>query len=81
MRRRLPPGAGLPGSLREHIVSNEEVVYKPLEELFVDAPWYQGRVVLVGDAVHATTPHLGQGRVWRLRMPSCCAKRCSRPTA
>ncbi|WP_201286673.1 FAD-dependent monooxygenase, partial [Klebsiella pneumoniae] len=52
---------GLPGSLREHIVSKEEVVYKPLEELFVDAPWYQGRVVLVGDAVHATTPHLGQG--------------------
>ncbi|MCS5982409.1 FAD-dependent monooxygenase [Klebsiella quasipneumoniae subsp. similipneumoniae] len=61
MRRRLPPGAGLPGSLREHIVNNDEVVYKPLEELFVDDPWYQGRVVLVGDAVHATTPHLGQG--------------------
>uniref|UniRef100_UPI001F5ECAB4 tyrosine-type recombinase/integrase n=1 Tax=Klebsiella variicola TaxID=244366 RepID=UPI001F5ECAB4 len=61
MRRRLPPGAGLPGNLREHIVNNDEVVYKPLEELFVDDPWYQGRVVLVGDAVHATTPHLGQG--------------------
>ncbi|HBS3081403.1 TPA: FAD-dependent oxidoreductase [Klebsiella variicola subsp. variicola] len=61
MRRRLPPGAGLPGSLREHIVNNDEVVYKPLEELFVDDPWYQGRVVLVGDAVHTTTPHLGQG--------------------
>ena len=38
MRRRLPPGAGLPGSLREHIVNNDEVVYKPLEELFVDDP-------------------------------------------
>ena len=24
-------------------------------------PWHNGRVVLIGDAVHATTPHLGQG--------------------
>ena len=25
------------------------------------APWYRGRAVLIGDAVHATTPHLGSG--------------------
>ena len=25
------------------------------------APWYRGRVVLIGDAAHATTPHCGQG--------------------
>jgi 2-polyprenyl-6-methoxyphenol hydroxylase-like FAD-dependent oxidoreductase len=24
-------------------------------------PWYSGRVVLIGDAVHATTPHLASG--------------------
>ncbi len=24
-------------------------------------PWYKGRVVLIGDAVHATTPHLASG--------------------
>ena len=24
-------------------------------------PWYQGRVVLIGDAAHATTPHLASG--------------------
>ena len=25
------------------------------------APWYKNRVVLIGDAVHATIPQLGQG--------------------
>lgn len=61
MRNRMPNSEGLIGELREQITNNEEVVYKPLEELFVDAPWYSNRVVLIGDAVHATTPHLGQG--------------------
>ena len=61
MRQRMPADDGIIGQLREQIVDNDGVVYKPLEELFVDAPWYQQRVVLIGDAVHATTPHLGQG--------------------
>ena len=25
------------------------------------APWHRGRVVLIGDAAHATSPHVGQG--------------------
>jgi 2-polyprenyl-6-methoxyphenol hydroxylase-like FAD-dependent oxidoreductase len=29
--------------------------------VFVEAPWYRGRVVLIGDAAHATSPHVGQG--------------------
>ena len=24
-------------------------------------PWHRGRVVLIGDAAHATSPHVGQG--------------------
>lgn len=35
--------------------------YRPLENLLVGKPWHKGRVVLIGDAVHATTPHLASG--------------------
>jgi 2-polyprenyl-6-methoxyphenol hydroxylase-like FAD-dependent oxidoreductase len=27
----------------------------------VPPPWHKGRVVLIGDAAHATTPHLASG--------------------
>lgn len=45
----------------EYITDDAEVVYRPLETLMVDGPWHKGRIALLGDAVHATTPHLGQG--------------------
>ncbi|WP_210640538.1 MULTISPECIES: FAD-dependent oxidoreductase [unclassified Pseudomonas] len=61
MRQRLDGFTGLIGELREQIRDSEQVIYKPLEVVFVSEPWYRGRVVLIGDAVHATTPHLGQG--------------------
>ncbi len=35
--------------------------YRPLANLLVPAPWSRGRIVLIGDAVHATTPHLASG--------------------
>jgi 2-polyprenyl-6-methoxyphenol hydroxylase-like FAD-dependent oxidoreductase len=47
--------------LAEQITDDAAVVYRPLENLLVEGPWHRGRVVLLGDAVHATTPHLGQG--------------------
>ena len=47
--------------LAEQITDDDAVVYRPLECLLLEGPWHRGRVVLLGDAVHATTPHLGQG--------------------
>ena len=37
------------------------VNYRPLEVLLHPAPWHRGHVVLIGDAAHATTPHLASG--------------------
>lgn len=56
--------AGAPPAIRalaDGITDDAGVVYRPLEALLVDGPWHRGRIVLLGDAVHATTPHLGQG--------------------
>ena len=40
---------------------DSQVVYRPLEQLLLPRPWFAGRVVLIGDAVHATTPHMAAG--------------------
>jgi 2-polyprenyl-6-methoxyphenol hydroxylase-like FAD-dependent oxidoreductase len=61
MRARMATLAPRLVALSSQIVDDDAVVYRPLETLFVDGPWHNGRVVLLGDAVHATTPHLGQG--------------------
>lgn len=34
---------------------------RALKALLVDDPWVRGRVVLIGDAAHATTPHISYG--------------------
>lgn len=60
-RERLAPCTGVLARFREHITDSSQVVYRPLEALLLPQPWYQGRVLLIGDAAHATTPHMGQG--------------------
>jgi len=61
MKARLAGSAPAIQRLAQSIVDDEEVVYRPLETLFLKDDWHRGRIVLLGDAVHATTPHLGQG--------------------
>lgn len=61
MREKLARCAPAIQALGDQITDDAGVVYRPLEGVLVTGPWHKGRVVLLGDAVHATTPHLGQG--------------------
>ena len=47
--------------IRSQINEDSQIVFRPLEALLMPRPWSKGRVVLVGDTVHATTPHLASG--------------------
>lgn len=48
-------------ALLDQITDDAGVVARPLEVVFVEGDWHKGRVVLLGDAIHAATPHLAQG--------------------
>ncbi|MEO9462386.1 MAG: FAD-dependent oxidoreductase [Marinomonas sp.] len=47
--------------LAAQITEDDGVVYRPMDQMMLYGDWHKGRIVLLGDAVHATTPHLGQG--------------------
>jgi 2-polyprenyl-6-methoxyphenol hydroxylase-like FAD-dependent oxidoreductase len=48
-------------ALTDQITDGSAVNYKPIEWILIKDDWHKGRIVLLGDAVHATTPHLAQG--------------------
>ncbi|MTH79979.1 FAD-dependent oxidoreductase [Paracoccus aestuariivivens] len=48
-------------AVKQGLGVDSKLIYRPLEKLLVPQPWNVGRVMLIGDAVHATTPHLGAG--------------------
>ncbi|MFT4077594.1 MAG: FAD-dependent oxidoreductase [Asticcacaulis sp.] len=53
-------GGIVPG-IRTTVRDNPTINYRPLEGMIVPKPWYKGDVVLIGDTVHGTTPHLASG--------------------
>ncbi|MDR6155576.1 2-polyprenyl-6-methoxyphenol hydroxylase-like FAD-dependent oxidoreductase [Acidovorax delafieldii] len=61
LAERLQEYGGLVGQLADQLPSPQDIVYRPLEPLLMTEPWARGRVVLIGDAAHSTTPHLAQG--------------------
>lgn len=62
LREHLAPFGGLTGRVRDEFLTEDvEIVLRPEEAMIAPAPWHRGRIVLIGDAVHAITPHLGQG--------------------
>ena len=61
MREKLAPFGGRIGEHREQITDADQVVYRPVDNIIMPAPWYTGRALLMGDAAHGTSPHAGQG--------------------
>ena len=47
--------------VRAQLGAESQIVFRPIDSLLVPQPWFRGRVVLIGDTVHATTPHLAAG--------------------
>jgi 2-polyprenyl-6-methoxyphenol hydroxylase-like FAD-dependent oxidoreductase len=56
-----PFPAPLLQQVREQLSDDSQIIYRPLESLLMPSPWYRRRVVLIGDTVHATTPHMASG--------------------
>lgn len=52
---------GVIAKVREGLGPYSAFNYRPLEALLMPRPWAEGRVGLIGDAAHATTPHLASG--------------------
>lgn len=60
--RQLMEGYGGPiAALRARLSEDSPIVVRPLEAFLMPPPWYKGRVLLIGDACHPTTPQLASG--------------------
>ncbi|HZT51281.1 MAG TPA: FAD-dependent monooxygenase [Stellaceae bacterium] len=47
--------------VRRSITDPRQVDYRPMDAFLLPAPWHRGRIVVLGDAAHTTTPHLATG--------------------
>ena len=62
LRERLKPFGGTVAWIRENMNTDHWVNYRPLSAIIQPkSSWRNGRIVLVGDSAHATTPHLASG--------------------
>lgn len=57
----LEPYGGYVRQIRESISEDTEIGFRPLESFYLPSPWHSGRVILIGDAAHPTTPQLASG--------------------
>jgi 2-polyprenyl-6-methoxyphenol hydroxylase-like FAD-dependent oxidoreductase len=57
----LAPFGGELAEIRDAMDEDTPILARPLEAILLDHPWNVGRVLLIGDAAHATTPHLASG--------------------
>jgi 2-polyprenyl-6-methoxyphenol hydroxylase-like FAD-dependent oxidoreductase len=61
MKENLAPFGGNAGWIRDNMKPSDWINYRPLAAVIQPRPWSNGNIVLIGDAVHPTTPHLASG--------------------
>ncbi|MDX6313055.1 MAG: hypothetical protein QOF44_2519, partial [Streptomyces sp.] len=61
LRERGAGYGGIWGRILEALPEDTTVDYRWIEAVLVEAPWYRGRMILIGDAVHACPPLIAQG--------------------
>jgi 2-polyprenyl-6-methoxyphenol hydroxylase-like FAD-dependent oxidoreductase len=52
---------GVLADVSDRLDHADRIDYRPMESILVPRPWHRGRVLLIGDAAHTTTPHLATG--------------------
>ena len=48
-------------ALRRRLNVNSTLICRPFHWILMPRPWFRGRTLLIGDAAHATTAHIGMG--------------------
>src|SRR6516225_2331930 len=61
LRDLLAEFGGALGRAREEILTPEQITCRPVFSMILPPPWYSGRIIVIGDAAHTTTPHLASG--------------------
>ena len=63
LAKRLEGYGGILARIRDSLgeQDNAAINFRPLEAFILPAPWYRGRVLLIGDSAHPTTPQLASG--------------------
>ncbi|WP_158437863.1 FAD-dependent monooxygenase [Naasia lichenicola] len=60
-QERLGRFGGAAPAVAEQLTDNAQIDFRALQWLIVPPPWHSGRTLLIGDAVHTTTPHMAYG--------------------
>ena len=61
LRSLLAEFEGTLGRARDEVRDPEKIICRPVFSMIMPPPWHQGRVILIGDAAHTTTPQLASG--------------------
>jgi 2-polyprenyl-6-methoxyphenol hydroxylase-like FAD-dependent oxidoreductase len=61
LRGLLAEFGGALGRARDDIRAPEQITCRPVFSMILQPPWHCGRILVIGDAAHTTTPHLASG--------------------